>query len=266
MTLGEEVVRALRQKTKIIGFHADWIVNAYAEDVEVAALSCPRGSAKTWIAGYLAALSITPGSPTYERAIEVLAVSASLEQSRVLLGFVREALADAEDDYRWLDSGQHLTVTHKATRTRLRILSSSGKRAMGLSPVLYDLRRRTWKLGAPWRRAHVGCPTPEPRQAFRAAAVLDRHQSSRRRGLMVAWALRRGQRGGERTSPSRPRLTGLPGTPGTRSARLTRSSRTMRPCARPSSASGMTHVVILGSGRRSRRTDSIRPWRSTRMS
>ena len=73
------------------------------------------------------------GSPTYERAIEVLAVSASLEQSRVLLGFVREALADREDDYRWLDSGQRLTVTHKATRTRLRILSSSGKRAMGLS-------------------------------------------------------------------------------------------------------------------------------------
>ena len=89
--------------------------------------------AKTWLAAQLAALAITPGSPTFERGIEVLAVSASLEQSRVLLTFVREALADDYDDYRWLDSGQRLAVTHKATGTKLRVLSSSGKRAMGLS-------------------------------------------------------------------------------------------------------------------------------------
>ena len=60
-------------------------------------------------------------------------VSASLEQSRIVLGFVREALDDVFDDYRWLDSGQRLGVTHKATGTKLRVLSSSGKRAMGLS-------------------------------------------------------------------------------------------------------------------------------------
>ena len=133
MTLGDRVVRALRRDVKILPFHADWIRHAYADDIEVAALSCPRGSAKTWLAGHLAALAITPGSPTYEHGIEVLAVSASLEQSRIILSFVREALAAVEDEYRWLDSGQRLTVTHKATRTRLRILSSSGKRAMGLA-------------------------------------------------------------------------------------------------------------------------------------
>ena len=133
MSLGERVVRALRRDVKILPFHADWIRHAYAEDIEVAALSCPRGSAKTWICGHLAALAITPGSPTYEKGIEVLAVSASLEQSRIILSFVREALAAVEDDYRWLDSGQRLTVTRKECRTRLRILSSSGKRAMGLS-------------------------------------------------------------------------------------------------------------------------------------
>ena len=49
-----------------------------------------------------------------------------------MLQFVREAPADREDEYRWLDSSQRLTVTHKASRARLRILSSSGKRAMGL--------------------------------------------------------------------------------------------------------------------------------------
>ena len=59
-------------------------------------------------------------------------MSASLEQSRIMLGFVREALAAAESDYRWLDSGQRLQTTHRASGTKLRILSSSGKRAMGL--------------------------------------------------------------------------------------------------------------------------------------
>ena len=80
----------------------------------------------------MAAQAIIPGSPTFAAGVEVLSVPASLEQSCVMLQFVREAPADREDEYRWLDSSQRLTVTHKASRARLRILSSSGKRAMGL--------------------------------------------------------------------------------------------------------------------------------------
>ena len=133
MRLGGAIVRSLRQRVPVLPFHADWIRNTFAPGIEVSALSCPRGSAKSWIVGQLAALAMRPGSPTWEPGIETLMVSASLEQSRVMLGFVREALADAEDDYRWLDSGQRLACTHVATGTRLRVLSSSGKRAMGLS-------------------------------------------------------------------------------------------------------------------------------------
>ena len=133
MTLGSQIVPVLRQRVPVLPFHADWIKNTFAPDIEISALSCPRGSAKSWIVGQLAALALRPGSPTWEPGIETLMVSASLEQSRIMLGFVREALADAEDDYRWLDSGQRLACTHKATGTKLRVLSSSGKRAMGLS-------------------------------------------------------------------------------------------------------------------------------------
>ena len=114
-------------------FHADLIREAFAAEVQIVGASLPRGSAKTWLAGNLAAQAITPGSPTFEAGVEVLGVSASLEQSRVMLQFAREALADREDDYRWLESGQRLAVTHKASGTRLRILSSSGKRALGLA-------------------------------------------------------------------------------------------------------------------------------------
>ena len=122
-----------RHGLRLLRFQKGWIRHAYAPDTEVAALSLPRGGGKTALFGHLAGQAIRPDSPTFQKGLEVLGVSASLEQSRILLSFAREALADVEDEYRWLDSSQCLTVTHKATRTRLRILSSSGKRAMGLS-------------------------------------------------------------------------------------------------------------------------------------
>ena len=133
MALGDQIVRALRQRVRVLPFHADWIKATFADDIQISAMSCPRGSAKSWCVGHLAALGLRPGSPLFQPGIETLVVSASLEQSRIILGFVREALDDFFDDYRWLDSGQRLAVTHKATGTKLRVLSSSGKRAMGLS-------------------------------------------------------------------------------------------------------------------------------------
>ena len=134
-TLGARVVEALRATAAhpILPFHAAFIEAAYSPGIEIAALSCPRGSAKTWIAAELAKLAMTPGSPTWEPNIEVLVVSASFEQSRILLAMVKASMGEAEADYRWLDSGQRLACTHKATGTKLRVLSSSGKRAMGLS-------------------------------------------------------------------------------------------------------------------------------------
>ena len=131
------LVRALEGQPpglSLLPFHRAWIRAAFDPGIEVAALSCPRGNAKTMLAGRLTALAITPGSPLWQSGIEVLAVSASLEQSRVLLSFVRAALGKRGGaDYRWLDSGQRLAVTHKASNTKLRVLSSSAKRAMGLS-------------------------------------------------------------------------------------------------------------------------------------
>lgn len=131
--LGVQVVAALRERVPVLPFHRRWIRAVYAPNVQVGVLSCPRGAAKTWIASQLAALAMRPGSPLWERGVEVLGVSASLEQSRVFLGFVLEALRDVAGEYRPLQSGQRLALTHKATGTRLRILSSSGKRAMGLA-------------------------------------------------------------------------------------------------------------------------------------
>ena len=141
MKLGAAIVKALRQRVKILAFHAKWIAATFEPDVQISALSCPRGSAKTWIAGQLAALSLRPGSPLWQSGIETLAVSASLEQSRVLLGFVREALADIEADYRWLDSGQRLAVTPQGIRHPPADSLQFRQAGDGAEPILHNLGR-----------------------------------------------------------------------------------------------------------------------------
>ena len=127
------LIRDLETRIKLLPFHRQWLASAYDNDIQVAALSCPRGNAKTWLIGNLAAQAITPGSPTFNSGVEVLGVSASLEQSRIILSFCRKAIGERKNDYRWLDSGQRLAVTHKATGAKFRILFSSGKRAMSLA-------------------------------------------------------------------------------------------------------------------------------------
>ena len=127
------IIRDLGRRCTLLPFHRAWLRRAYADDIKIAALSTPRGNAKTWLIGQLAAQALTPGSPTFEAGREVIGVSASMEQSRIMLAFCRAALKDREHEYSWLDSGQRLAVTHKASGAKFRILSSSGKRALGLA-------------------------------------------------------------------------------------------------------------------------------------
>ena len=103
---GAQIVKALRERVPVLGFHDRFIRKVFHPAVAIGVLSCPRGSAKTWIAAQLAALAMRPGSPLWQERVETLGVSASLEQSRVFLGMVRESLDDIVDDYRWMTSGQ----------------------------------------------------------------------------------------------------------------------------------------------------------------
>ena len=131
------IVRDLGQRCELLPFHKRWVKRAFADDIKVAALSTPRGNAKTWLIGQLAAQALTPGSPTFGPGREVIGVSASMEQSRVMLSFARAALKDREHEYRWLDSGQRLAVTHKA----------SGKRSSASCPARAS-GRWAWRLSA----------------------------------------------------------------------------------------------------------------------
>ena len=55
----------------------------------------------------------------------------SIEQARIVFRFAREGLEPSRS-YRFTDSANRIGIVHKATNTRLRVIGSNGKTAMGL--------------------------------------------------------------------------------------------------------------------------------------
>ena len=94
---------------------------------EIAALSVPRGNGKSWLCGKLVARALTPGDRLFEPGVENILVSASRPQAGIVLEFARQALGDNKG-YRWGMNG----AIHVSTRTRVRVISSDSRRAMGL--------------------------------------------------------------------------------------------------------------------------------------
>ena len=126
-------------------FQRQFVRGALAPGIDTAVLSLPRGNGKSWLAAYLVARSLTPGDPLFEHGGEPLLVASSLDQARIVFRFVRTML-DARA-YSFRDSGTRLAITHSATSTRLRVLSSDAKRAMGLgagNPLLIADEPGAW--------------------------------------------------------------------------------------------------------------------------
>ena len=78
---------------------------------------------------------------------------------------------ETNDDYRFVDSVQRIGITHRPTNTRLRVISSNGKTAMGIvnCPLLVADEPGAWEtvggqlmsdaietaLGKPWSKMRV---------------------------------------------------------------------------------------------------------------
>ena len=116
---------------KLRPFQREWIRKALSPDCQIAALSVARGNGKTALLGWLAAQAMTPGSGLWKERQETLVVAASIEQGRTLVEFAKDDLDLGE--YQVSDASNRLHIRHKATNTRLRVLSSDPRRAMGLS-------------------------------------------------------------------------------------------------------------------------------------
>ena len=128
-------------------FQEEFLKNALAPSIDTAALSLPRGNGKTWLAAYILRRCLTPGDPLYVAGAEYLLCAASIEQARLCFRFIRLDL-EPLGGYRFIDSATRIGITHTRSNTRLRVLSSNGKTAMGIvgCPVLVADEPGSWEV------------------------------------------------------------------------------------------------------------------------
>ena len=121
--------QAVRAEGGLLPFQSAFVSAVCRKDrpVSIASLSTPRANGKSWLAGSLISRALTPGDPLHEDEVENVLVAASRAQAAIVLEFARSFLADAPG-YRWRVEG----VEHLASRARVKVYSSDGRRAMGL--------------------------------------------------------------------------------------------------------------------------------------
>ena len=89
---------------------------------------------------------LTPGDALNVPGAEYILCAASLEQARIVFRFIRAELEPC-GEYRFLDSTTKVQITHKLSNTRLRIMASNGKTAMGITgcPLLVADEPGAWE-------------------------------------------------------------------------------------------------------------------------
>ena len=129
-------------------FQQDFIRRAFAPGVDTAALSLPRGNGKSFLAAHIVTRALTPGDELFVDGKEIVLLAGSLEQARIVFGFVRMDL-EPTGEYRFIDSTTRLGITHKMTNSKLRVISSNGKTAMGLVnvPLAVADEPGSWEIG-----------------------------------------------------------------------------------------------------------------------
>ena len=133
--------------TELRTFQKRFIRGALAPGVDVSALSIPRGNGKSWLAAHLLTRALTPGDDLHVSGSEYLLCAASLEQARLCYRFIRAAI-EPTGSYRFIDSTTRLGIVHLESNTRLRVLSSNGKTAMGIvgTPLLVADEPGSWEV------------------------------------------------------------------------------------------------------------------------
>ena len=117
---------------KLRKFQEVFIANAVRSDINVAALSLPRGNGKSALAAHLGARIMTPTDPLFRPGTESLVVAGSFQQARIIFKFVRDTIGQDNPDYRYSDNTTQVKLTHKATKTELQVRGSNAKAMMGL--------------------------------------------------------------------------------------------------------------------------------------
>ncbi|WP_419922333.1 hypothetical protein [Candidatus Poriferisodalis sp.] len=159
-------------------FQRRFVSAATADSIDTACLSLPRGNGKSWLAGHLVGRVLDPADALFRAGTESVLCAASIEQARIVFRFARDLL-EPLGEYRFLDSHTRIGITHKATNTRLRVIGSNGKTAMGLvgcpwviadepgawevngGTLLHDaITTAQGKPGSPLRAVYIGTLAP----------------------------------------------------------------------------------------------------------
>ena len=134
------------REDELRSFQKKFIKAAFRPDIDTAVLSLPRGNGKTALAAHILSRCLTIGDPLCKEGSEYLLCAASIEQARLCFRFIRQDL-EPRGGYRFIDSATRIGITHLATNTRLRVLSSNGKTSMGIvgCPVLIADEPGSWE-------------------------------------------------------------------------------------------------------------------------
>ena len=130
-------------------FQKRFLRRALAPGIDIAALSIPRGNGKSWLAAHILSRGMIPGDSLHYPGTEYLLCAASIEQARLCFRFVVQALGGVDNpEYRFNDSATRLAILHKASSTKLRVISSNGKSAMGIvnSRILVADEPGSWEV------------------------------------------------------------------------------------------------------------------------
>ena len=134
-------------KDELRAFQKQFVRRALAPGIDVAALSIPRGNGKSWLAAHLLTRCLTPGDDLHDPGAEYLLCAASIEQARLVYRFIRTEL-EPTGGYSFIDSTTRISITHRASNTRLRVLSSNGRTAFGIvgCPLLVADEPGSWEV------------------------------------------------------------------------------------------------------------------------
>ena len=132
---------------KLLPFQNRFMKAVISPKIDTAVLSIPRGNGKSWLAAYILATMMRQ----HWRHVEFLLCAASIEQARsTVFNFIEEILEqlDPEGHYRVINSATRLGITYPKTNTRLRVLSSKAKTAMGIvrCPLLVADEPGSWEV------------------------------------------------------------------------------------------------------------------------
>ena len=131
----------LRDMPGILPFQREWLSMAFAENIDLAALSAARGSGKSTLAGWVASTAVAPQGELHEPGGAVLVVAPTTSQGREVLLAAKRFL-EGVDDLRWRDSASNIGVRHVPTNSELRILAASSTSLLGYganaSTIIFD--------------------------------------------------------------------------------------------------------------------------------